>query len=307
MDDDESFDYQLSSFDRKLLAQVTQALVRCFASPKTTWAEKTSIAKLLHVFSRVPARSSPVSVEVGFSSPRCRFDPEEIYFWLDIGVSDRSLTIRFGGHYHHPSSGGDSFSVFSWSAIPGQEPERTSHLASLRVVTALIDPMEALQDMTTSPSMDHLEVIDPTNELLEDEAPEDDLVEGEAPDEDASSDCDYGGSPDDIDGDAPDELPRGVSVSLVTAADRSLLAKFSSLRVQSTSAGEAYGIETCDGCGVQLSTVGLLVDGQAPDGAWGNYCAACSFALGLTIGWGKGQLYARQTDGTWHGVAGFEH
>ena len=37
-----------------------------------------------------------------------------------------------------------------------------------------------------------------------------------------------------------------------------------------------------------------------------NMCASCFELKGSGIGWGRGQLYAKQADGTWRLVAGFQ-
>lgn len=302
-DDAEELDYVLDDFDWKLLRQVMGALLHCFAHQETSWAQRVSLAKLLHVYSRLPDPSAATSVEVTLYSPRYQFGAEEVQFYLHAEVSDLCLTIRFGGHYRHPRSGGDSFSVLYWRAAPGEEAGLTSYADSLGVVTALIDPMEVLRDMTTSPSVSDLALIDHENNLLDDEPGEEDLGADE-PEE--SADQADTGDEDLQDDDEFAQTPKVVQIAPVTEADRALLAQVGAPNLRKTCAGMAYGIETCDGCGMSMAGVGLLVDGQAPGGAWGNYCAACSLALGLTIGWGKGQVYARQSDGTWRGVAGFE-
>ncbi len=56
-----------------------------------------------------------------------------------------------------------------------------------------------------------------------------------------------------------------------------------------------------------LAQRGLFVDGRLRnDLMWGNMCAACFNSKGAGIGWGEGQLYARQPNGDWRMVAGFQ-
>ena len=63
----------------------------------------------------------------------------------------------------------------------------------------------------------------------------------------------------------------------------------------------------CDICGCTLQARGLLIDGRVRGSLkWANMCADCFNDSGAGIGWGKGQLYARQPDGGWRLVAGFE-
>lgn len=75
--------------------------------------------------------------------------------------------------------------------------------------------------------------------------------------------------------------------------------------------------ESCDLCGLSLQGEEFLVDGEVkgtsriatPDGGgmgqWAYMCAHCFAARGVAIAWGRGQLYQRQSDGSWLLVAGF--
>jgi SpoVK/Ycf46/Vps4 family AAA+-type ATPase len=64
--------------------------------------------------------------------------------------------------------------------------------------------------------------------------------------------------------------------------------------------------DDCDICGCSLEKRGLLIDGKVQgDSKWANMCADCFSESGVGIGWGRGQLYARQLNGDWRLVAGF--
>jgi hypothetical protein len=64
--------------------------------------------------------------------------------------------------------------------------------------------------------------------------------------------------------------------------------------------------DDCDICGCTLGKRGLLIDGLVQGSLkWANMCADCFSDYGVGIGWGKGQLYARQLNGEWRLVAGF--
>jgi hypothetical protein len=63
----------------------------------------------------------------------------------------------------------------------------------------------------------------------------------------------------------------------------------------------------CDICGCKLQSRGLWIDGRVQGGLkWANMCADCFNDKGVGIGGGKGQLYARQPNGDWQLVAGFQ-
>jgi hypothetical protein len=63
----------------------------------------------------------------------------------------------------------------------------------------------------------------------------------------------------------------------------------------------------CDICGCTLEARGLLIDGRVGGSLkWANMCTDCFNDRGVGIGCGKGQLYARQPNGDWRLVAGFQ-
>jgi hypothetical protein len=69
----------------------------------------------------------------------------------------------------------------------------------------------------------------------------------------------------------------------------------------------AFGVDNCGGCQTDLSRQGLVVDGKMKGQImWGYFCIPCFLELCEGIGWGKGQLYAKQPSGSWRLVAGFE-
>lgn len=307
-DDDETpGGYLLGNDDAALLTLVARLLEQAMLRSDIDWAIKVSLAKLLHVVCRLPNQSSDLILEVTFSSPRERYGQAEVYFSLSVGADEGSLTIRYGGHYYHPGSGGDSFSVFAWSARPGVRTEWIDYSESLAAVNALVDPAEVLHTMPDSLGRCEIHVFDDDNSLLEDEPTEQRLLFttrssqslADQGDDEARFAEEQVASEDD------DEASRPLLIEPVTDSDRRLLAQIGPGNTYSTSAGDALGIENCDGCDVRLSTVGLFVDGSSPSTGWGNYCASCCISHGVVVGWGKGQLYAKQPDGRWKGIAGF--
>jgi hypothetical protein len=64
--------------------------------------------------------------------------------------------------------------------------------------------------------------------------------------------------------------------------------------------------KTCDFCKCTLNRRGLYVDGGLPGHiTWADMCVACFTERGVGIGWGMGQIYARQPNRKWRMVAGF--
>ena len=82
------------------------------------------------------------------------------------------------------------------------------------------------------------------------------------------------------------------------ALEKMLAATVDASEVDGSEPQAADDIEKCDFCGCTLSARGLFVDGRLGGQLmWGNMCAQCFVENGEGIGWGKGQLYARQPDG----------
>ena len=305
--DDEEQAGDVYLFDRadKMLVRFAATLMeRAVAVPTVPWAKRATIAKLMHVFSRLPYRSQDLNVCTTISSPRKRYGDAEIYFYLSIGVESDQLAIRYGGYYYHPRSGGDSFTVFTWRADPGCDAEQVSHLADLRVVTALVNPLDVMRRMGETLNECSISIDDDDNELVGDDEIEDEPrtldPQYDEAEEEPETDSDRDDDTDD-DGQRPP-----LKIQPVTAADRELLQRVGAAQLASTHTGDyAYGISRCDHCGCALNSVGLFVDGATRDGSWGNYCANCCLQYGVGVGWGKGQLYARQPDNKWVLVAGF--
>ena len=65
--------------------------------------------------------------------------------------------------------------------------------------------------------------------------------------------------------------------------------------------------DTCGCCNEPFAGQTYMVDGALKGSiAWANMCAVCFYREGKGIGWGEGQLYLRQDDGSWLLVAGFQ-
>jgi hypothetical protein len=68
-----------------------------------------------------------------------------------------------------------------------------------------------------------------------------------------------------------------------------------------------YGVDECGSCNCDLLQRGLAIDGKMKGQIlWGNFCVPCFLRECEGIGWGRGQLYAKQPSGGWRQVAGFE-
>jgi stage V sporulation protein K len=96
------------------------------------------------------------------------------------------------------------------------------------------------------------------------------------------------------------------SVEPVDDAEKRLAALIDPDEVKGRDSVLRSDADDCDICGCNVEKRGLIIDGRLQgDLKWANMCADCFGDSGAGIGWGRGQLYARQLNGDWRLVAGF--
>lgn len=304
--------YLFDKSDEALLKLVARALKRMVDGQQTSWAQKTSIAKLLHLLTRLPESSAEMEVEISLISPRQSFAGVEVHFWLTVRVDGSDITIAYKGHHFDPERGGDTFTVFRWEASPGMQSQWVNNEQQLRMVPGLKSPDKAIFEMACSQEGFTFDVSDTDNDLLDDGdtsahafirlGPE---LRHAAPESEDVGDHDTERSNADQTGQQDDDSRAPLNISPLCPADGVLLASVGPAKISKASLGQAFGISHCDSCGSDLSAFRFFVDGNAPQGGWGNYCASCAMRRKVPIGRGLGQLYAQQPNGRWHGIAGF--
>ena len=95
-------------------------------------------------------------------------------------------------------------------------------------------------------------------------------------------------------------------ISPIDAAEKTIAATVDTAEVDRRTPNYAFDVQECGACQCDLATRGLAVDGALKDhGMWGYFCIPCFLRECEGIGWGKGQLYAKQPSGEWRLVAGF--
>lgn len=289
--------YLLDETDRELVKRAGELLRRVSASGLASPAQLVTVAKALHALSRMPQAASVGDISLSVISPRRHYMDIEVYFWWDIAFEGDLITIKSGGHFYRPSTGGDTFRSMTWQAYPGEPAELSNFHEHLTIVPGL---RSFLTDIPTAEELVKFElsVEDESNELLEEEDEQDD---DEEDDDDAAAD--------DVEADQDDEdTERSVEwvISPRDDIEEALARKVDPAQVDAREAQFAYGVEECGICGTGLAQFGLMVDGKFKGSAmWGNLCPECFIAAGEGLGNGSGQLYAQQPDGRWRLVAGF--
>jgi len=249
--------YLFDKADKSLVRSAVALIERAMSAPIVPWATRVTIAKLMHVFSRLPYRSLDLNVQMSISSPRKHYGDAEIYFYLSIGVESDQLAIRYGGHYYHPRSGGDSFTVFTWRADPGDDAQQVRYLTDLRVVTALVNPLDVMRRMGEALNECSISIDDDDNELVGDEEIEDEprTLDPRFDEEEDEPVADEQQADDTDDEDEEAQRPP-LRIEAMTTADRQLLQQVGAAQLASTHTGDyAYGISRCDGCGCALNSV----------------------------------------------------
>lgn len=283
--------YCFSGIDGTIVKAAKLMLNRVIKSHLPSSAQVVSVAKLLHIFERLPRLPYDEPICVTVTSPRRMHGEIETFFWWTVTQTEQTIRVTGNGHYYHPSSGGDSFSVFYWEATPETQGEYLDYSVNLHMVPDLQDFELSVSEMNLSEAGYKVAVEDDSNELLNDD---DDTIE--EIDDDSGAD-----SEDDEDGESV--VWEAVAHNPV---ENEYLRLIDPDKVSATAPQFGYGLDDCGTCGRSLSGCGLAIDGRLKSKSmWGNFCASCHSKAGEGIGWGVGQLYARQTNGCWRLVAGF--
>lgn len=286
--------YDLGEFDRGVVAAAQQLLLKLIKSGLLDQGQAATVAKLLFGMSRIPYPADPFGAKVCITSPRRRFGDVETFHWWDIEYENGVWSIQSAGHFYRPSTGGDSFKNMAWYAAPEEPAMYEDHLDQLWMVPDARSFEDAVDEIDFSEDGYEIEISD-----------EDSDQESGESDDVADDSVGYLANSDEVESD-DEPLPplqivprRADEVKLAEAIDQQA--------VESFPARHAYGAENCDECGISLDECGLYIDGRTRGtGQWSNMCAACFARCGEGIGWGIGQLYARQIDDQWRLVAGFE-
>ena len=288
--------YNFDRRDRTLLTAAT-ILLRKLTAKMLRPAELVSVAKLQHALSRLPRGTLGLDVPISVTGPRRKFGEIETWHWWEVALEDGRLSISSGGHFYQPSTGGDSFTTMNWAAAPGQPAQFDDYRENLLMVPDVYSFPDAVEGMDFAAETYTVEITDPDNPLLE----------GDTDEETFAAEVGFvplGEEADEIEG--GEGGPQPWSVIPLDAAERRLAASIDPAEVDGNGPQYAYDVDTCDFCRCSLTIRGLFVDGRLRGEAiWGNMCAKCFDSKGAGIGWGSGQLYARQRNGDWRMVAGF--
>ena len=313
--------YQFNGRDLALVSAAHTLLSKIATSTAIRPAELVSLAKLLHVFSRLPLVTPGLEVTLSLAGPSRQFGDIETRHHWDVSIEGDRLDVSSGGYFSRPSTGGDTFTTMSWSATPDAPCELCDYRRTLTIVPDVQSFPEAVAALEMNSGHYELDVIDDSNVLLDDlgaaslDSAQERVLQvlNRCGPEEVESVREGGTDDFGQKDDAADEVPEDQhetsdrwTVITGDAFEQRLAATIVADEVNQNVAQYAYNVEDCGACGCQLEQRVLFVDGCfRGQSMWGNMCAQCFAEKGAGIGWGRGQLYARQADGTWRMLAGF--
>ena len=276
--------YEFNQHDRVIVNAAIKLIDKLTCAMVLSPAQRISVAKMQLFLSRLPRVTDDLELTVSVTAPRNYFGEIETRQYWTISVEEGQLNISGSGHFYRPSTGGDSFPSFRWAIASGMESEFIDYTERLSIVPD-IEPFEVFVEQIdfADPGYE-VEIEDQENSFLD----EDDDEEEEEEEEEEE----------------PATPP--LLVMPTDEFERKLASNINARDVSSRDAEFAYGIKSCHLCGCSLEAKGLFVDGSLrTNKGTANMCAKCFYQDGKGLGWGVGQLYARQASGSWRLVYGF--
>ena len=160
----------LNPRDKMVIVLAIQLLERAMRAPFMTAAKMVSVAKALHVLSRLPLPSEEMLLRIDITGPTRSFEDRQIRHSWSVELDNSAIIISSGGYFARSSTGGDSFSCMRWTACPGCESDYSDYLASLHIVDDAKPFEDEVAELDFSQPGYSLDVIDENNTLLEEDA-----------------------------------------------------------------------------------------------------------------------------------------
>jgi hypothetical protein len=158
--------YRFNSQDRDLTDAAAVLLKKIVAFAKLSPAKLVSVAKVQHVLSRLPRATPDLDVTISVIGPRHNFDEVETWHYWDIAIEGEQLSVSSGGHYYHPSTGGDSFTTMNWIAVPHESTVCEDYRDQLWMVPDVQSFPEGVAAIDFASCRYKVEISDPGNTLL---------------------------------------------------------------------------------------------------------------------------------------------
>lgn len=114
--------YRLNKADQQVLAAIDRLLKRLAVSKAIRPAQLVSVAKVLHVLSRLPrvAEGVCVTIEISYQIKQEGCGSSSVWH---LFVGEDSMALSCGGSEYTDAVGSDSFTTMSWTARPGERTD----------------------------------------------------------------------------------------------------------------------------------------------------------------------------------------
>jgi hypothetical protein len=114
--------YRLNKADMQVIAAIGRLLKRLAASESIGPAQLVSVAKVLHVLSRLPRVTEGVCVTIEISYQIKQEGCGSSLVW-HLFVGEDSMALSCGGSEYTEGVGSDSFTTMTWEAQPGERTD----------------------------------------------------------------------------------------------------------------------------------------------------------------------------------------
>jgi hypothetical protein len=114
--------YRLNKADLQVLAAIDRLLKRLAASKSIRPAKLVSVAKVLHVLSRLPRVTEGVCVTIEISYQIKQEGCGSSSVW-HLFVGEDSMALSCGGSEYTEGVGSDLFTTMTWEAQPGERTD----------------------------------------------------------------------------------------------------------------------------------------------------------------------------------------
>jgi hypothetical protein len=161
--------YSFNERDCALLTAAAALLKKVANAETLRPAELVSVAKLQHVLSILPRATHELEVTVSVVGPRRKFGEIETWHYWEIAIEQEQLSISSGGHLDQRSTGGDSFTTMSWTAVPEEPAAFADYRGTLWMVPDVQSFSEAVAAIEFASGAYRIEITDSDNSLLDED------------------------------------------------------------------------------------------------------------------------------------------
>jgi hypothetical protein len=114
--------YKFNHADMQILGAIKGLLRKLAAPGSVAPAQLVTVAKVLHVLSRLPCSSENVQATIGISL-RVKQEGCSSLSYCRFSVTEAQLDLTCGGSEYTEGEGSDSFTTMEWFARPGRQSE----------------------------------------------------------------------------------------------------------------------------------------------------------------------------------------